>query len=77
MPTVYGGKSTAISWTKVTDPDGDSVTYQLEMATNGGSFSILYTGANLTHTTVVPYGTTSVQFRVKAIDSNGASSGYA
>lgn len=76
VPTVYGGKSTAISWTKVTDPDGDSVTYQLEMATNGGSFSILYTGANLAHTTVVPYGTTSVQFRVKAIDSNGASSGY-
>ena len=76
VPTIYGGKSTTISWSGVTDPDGDSVTYQLEMAVNGGSYTTLYSGANLSYTTSVTYGTTSVQFRLKAVDSQGASSGY-
>ena len=76
VPTVYGGKSTNISWSSVVDPDGNSVTYQLEQSINGGAFTTLYSGANLSYTTVVAYGSTSVQFRVKAIDSLGASSGY-
>lgn len=76
IPTIYGGKSLVISWTKVTDPDGDTVTYQLERATDGGGYSTIYTGTNLAYTTVVPSGTTSVQFRLKAVDSFGESSGY-
>ena len=76
VPTVYGGKSTTISWSKVTDPDGNTVTYQLEQSIGGGAFTTLYSGANLSYSTIVPYGTTSVQFRVKATDSVGASSGY-
>ena len=76
VPTVYGGKSTTISWGKVTDPDGNTVTYQLEQSVNGGSFSTIYNGSNLSHSVVIPYGTTSVQFRVKATDTAGASSGY-
>jgi hypothetical protein len=73
---VYGGKSTTISWGKVTDPDGHTVTYQLEQSLNGGEYTTLYSGANLSFTTVVPIGTTTVQFRLKAMDSFGASSGY-
>ena len=76
VPTVYGGKSTAISWSKVTDPDGQAVTYQLESSVNGGAYTILYTGVNLSFTTIIPFGSTTVQFRVKAIDSMGASSSY-
>lgn len=76
VPTVYGGKSTTISWSGVTDPDGNTVTYQLEQSIGGAAFTTLYTGSNLAYTTVVPFGATSVQFRVKATDSLGASSGY-
>ena len=76
VPTIYGGKSSTISWSKVTDPDGHTVTYQLEQSLNGGTYTTLYSGANLSFTTVVPTGSTSVQFRLKAIDSLGASSGY-
>ena len=74
--TIYGGKTTTISWSGVTDPDGNSVSYQLEQSLNGGAFTTLYNGTNLSYNTIVPYGTTNVQFRVKATDSVGASSGY-
>lgn len=76
VPTIYGGKSSTISWGKVTDPDGHTVTYQLEQSLNGGAYTSLYSGANLSFTTVVPAGSTTVQFRLKAVDSMGASSGY-
>ena len=76
VPTIYGGKAVAISWSKATDPDNDAVTYQLESSVNGGAFSTIYSGSNLSFTTIIPSGSTSVQFRVKAIDSKGASSGY-
>lgn len=76
VPTVYGGKSTTISWSGVIDPDGNTITYQLEQSIGGAAFTTLYTGSNLAYTTVVPFGTTNVQFRVKAVDSVGASSGY-
>ena len=73
--TIYGGKTTTISWSAVVDPDGDSVTYQLEQSTDGGSFNTLYRGTNLSYNVIVPYGTTSVQFRIKAMDSE-SSGGY-
>lgn len=76
VPTVYSGKSTAISWSNVVDPDGHAVTYQLESSVNGGAYTVLYSGVNLSYTTIIPVGTTTVQFRVKAMDSLGASSGY-
>ena len=76
VPTVYAGKSTAISWSNVVDPDGHSVTYQLESSVNGGAYSVLYSGVNLSYTTIIPVGTATVRFRVKATDSLGASSGY-
>lgn len=76
VPTIYGGKSSTISWGKVSDPDGHTVTYQLEQSLNGGAYTALYSGANLSFTTVVPAGSTTIQFRLKAVDSMGASSGY-
>lgn len=76
VPTVYGGKSTNISWSSVVDPDGNPVTYQLEQSVNGGTFTNIYSGTNLAHTVIIPYGSTSVRFRVRAVDSLGATSGY-
>lgn len=76
VPTVYGGKSTTISWSSVADPDGHTVTYQLENSINGATYTNIYSGTNLSHTVVIPYGSTSVKFRVRAVDSLGATSGY-
>lgn len=74
--TVYGGKSNTISWSSVVDPDGDKVTYVLECAYNGGGFSQLYSGTARTYNHFVTSGKTSIRYRVKAIDSKGASSAY-
>ena len=50
--------------------------YSLERAYDGGSFSAIYTGANLTYTDTVEYGKTTVQYRVRAYDAAGAYSTY-
>ena len=76
VSTVYGGKSTTITWGSVTDPDGEAVTYQLEQSIDGGAYTNIYTGSNLAYTTIVPFSTTSVQFRVKAISKTNVSSEY-
>ena len=74
--TIYGGKSNSISWSKVTDPDGDAVTYQLECSLNGGTYTQLYNGASTSYAHLVPFGTTSVAYRVKATDPLGETSAY-
>ena len=76
VPTLYGGKTAIISWSKVTDPDGDTVTYQLESSINGGAYTTIYSGSNLSYTSTISFGMTSVQYRVRAMDSKGATSGY-
>jgi hypothetical protein len=75
-PTIYGGKSNAISWSSVNDPDGDAVTYQLECSINGGNYSQIYSGTSTVYAHLVPFGTTSVAYRVKATDPSGATSAY-
>lgn len=76
VPTIYGGKSNTISWSSATDPDGDTVTYQLECSINGGTYSQIYSGVATTYNHLVPFGTTSVVYRVKATDAPGESSDY-
>jgi hypothetical protein len=74
--TVYGGKSNSISWSSVTDPDGDSVTYQLECSVNQGAFTEIYSGTATIYAHLVPFGSTFVAYRVKATDPSGESSAY-
>ena len=74
--TIYGGTQITISWSGVTDPDGHTVTYQLERSLNGGAYEQIYSGSNLSYITTIAKGVTSVQFRLRATDSLGASSGY-
>lgn len=76
VPTIYGGKSNAISWSNVADPDGDTVTYTLECSVNGGAYSVVYNGNSTAYAHLVPFGTTSVQYRVKATDPSNESSAY-
>ena len=77
ITTIYGGKTNSISWGKSTDPDGDVVTYQLECSTNGGEYTQIYSGSSLSYAHLVPFGTVSVRYRIKATDSLGESSAYA
>lgn len=75
--TIYGGKNNTISWSSVIDPDGDSVTYELDCVYDGGTvFTTIYKGESLSYSHPVEYGKTSVQYRVRAIDSKGGASGY-
>lgn len=74
--TIYGSKSNAISWSAVSDPDGDSVTYTLECSVGGGAYTQLYRGTSTVYAHLVPFGTTSLQYRVKATDPSNASSAY-
>lgn len=77
VPTsIYGGRSNTISWSSVTDPDGDTVTYVLEVAYDGGDFAEIYSGSATTYNHTVTFGKATVQYRVKAVDSKGAESGY-
>lgn len=74
--TICGGKSNVISWASATDPEGDALTYQLECAIDGGTYTQIYSGASTTYAHLVPFGTTTVAYRVKATDSPGKSSPY-
>ena len=73
---IYGGKSNSISWGVSTDPDGDTVTYQLECSIDGGEYAQIYSGTAVAYAHLVPFGTSTVSYRVKAIDPSGESSAY-
>ena len=73
---IYGGKSNLITWSTSIDLDGDIVTYQLECSLNGGAYTQIYNGTGTSYTHLVPFGTTSVAYRVKATDPSGESSTY-
>lgn len=74
---IHGGRNNTISWNAVTDPDGDNVTYELDCVYDGGTvFTTIYSGTSFSYSHAVEYGKTSVQYRVRAIDSKGGVSGY-
>ena len=74
--TIYGGKSNPISWTKAIDVDDDLLTYQLECSVDGGDYTTIYSGVALSYAHLVPFGTTTISYRVKSIDPYDLSSGY-
>lgn len=75
-PTIYGGKSNVISWSKSTDIDGDALTYQLECSINGGAYTQLYNGFDTSYAHLLSYGISDIRYRVKATDPLGESSAY-
>nr|WP_300129957.1 fibronectin type III domain-containing protein [uncultured Butyricicoccus sp.] len=78
MPsTVYGGKSCSVSWSKSTDEDGNLEGYIVERSYNGGSsWSQIYQGTATSTSTTIPFGTSTVMFRVCAYDTEGEKSGW-
>ena len=76
--TLYSSTPVDISWSASTDPDGDSVGYELERQLDGsGSFTQIYRGSARSYQDTIPAGThTSVIYRVRAYDSEGNYSSY-
>jgi hypothetical protein len=75
-PNIYGGKANSISWGVANDPDGDAVTYLLECSVDGGDYTEIYNGSAVAYAHLVPFGTSTVSYRVKATDPSGESSAY-
>ena len=71
--TIRGGTDVAISWAAATDADDNLDGYIVERSYNGGtSWSQIYQGRATSTTSTVPFGTTTVMFRVQAYDTAGA-----
>lgn len=74
---VKGGSTLVISWTAVSDSDGNLSGYILERSTDGGSaYTQVYKGDALTYTDTITKGWSTVMYRVKTYDSYNAQSGY-
>lgn len=75
--SIMGGTTITVKWGTSTDSDGNLEGYKVERSTNGGSsWSQIYQGSGTSTTNSVAMGTSSVMYRVKAYDSEGAESGY-
>jgi hypothetical protein len=75
--TAYDSGSVAVSWGTSTDPEGTSVSYKLERLINGtGSWAQVYAGAATSYNDTPSSSWNTVQYRVKAIDSDNVESAY-
>lgn len=72
----YSGQNISVSWGDSTDPDGDAITYILERAANGGSYSQVAATAARAFSEMVSTSWNTLQYRVKARDSYGNESAY-
>lgn len=73
---ILGGKEAAVQWGAASDPDQNLSGYVLERLVDTGAWSELYRGGLRQFTDVITMGWQTVQYRVKAYDSEGAESGY-
>ncbi|NGM16947.1 fibronectin type III domain-containing protein [Eggerthellaceae bacterium zg-893] len=74
---VLSGAAYAVEWEASADPEGDPIGYVLEKSVGGGPWERAYEGPAESYEDRVPYGSGTVQYRVKARDDNGAESGWA
>lgn len=73
---VKGGESLAVSWAAASDPDENLTGYELERKTNAADWAQVYKGDALSYTDQITKGWLSVQYRVRAVDSYNAASGW-
>lgn len=74
--TIIGGQNITVSWGSSTDADSNLSGYILERKADSGSWTQVYKGSSRSASVSITYGWNSVQFRVKAYDSQGAESAY-
>lgn len=78
--TAMGGESLTFAWKWERGPDynGDLESYIAELSTDGGSsWTVIYMGKQNNATDFIPFGTSTVIYRVKALGSEGEYSDYA
>ena len=74
--SIKAGTAFTISWGTSTDSNGNLAGYQLYRSLNNGSYTSIYTGSSTSYQDIVPIGTSSVCYRVRAYDSYNLYSGY-
>lgn len=79
VPTdVISKEPVAINWEAGTDPDGDELTYRLQRQVDGGDWSGMYEGPALSYSdATIPFGSSTVAYRVQSVDPYTATSGWA
>ena len=74
---VVTGQNLSVSWGESTDPDGDTVGYELSRSIDSGaSYEIVYSGPNRAFVDSVGRTWTKVKYRVRAFDPSNAYSDY-
>lgn len=73
--TCFSGRPLKISWGAATDPDGDSITYNLERSVNNAAYTQVTTTAALEYTeSNISKEWNTLQYRVRAYDGSDHSS---
>ncbi|MBQ2741915.1 MAG: fibronectin type III domain-containing protein [Oscillospiraceae bacterium] len=73
---IYEGENANVSWGLSTDEDGNLAGYVLEQKVNSNAWETVYTGPGRSYDVPVLHGVDTVQYRVKAYDTDNASSSY-
>lgn len=74
---VQGGRPLTISWGASSDGENNLAGYSLERQVDGGDWTAVYSGDQLSFTDSVTKGWLSVAYRVRAFDAASAYSGFA
>lgn len=61
------GKTISVAWGSSTDANGDEIFYELESSINNQSFNHISTTTSSSTNYLIPSGTTSISFRVRAV----------
>ena len=76
-PQINGGSTITVEWGPASDEEDNLEGYKVERSVDGGSsWTQIYQGSAQSTTNLVPFGTQSVMYRVKAYDTEGLESGW-
>lgn len=74
---INGGSTITVEWGTASDAEGNLEGYKVERSVDGGSaWTQIYQGTARSTTNLVPFGSDSVMYRVKAYDTEGLESGW-
>lgn len=74
---VQGGQPLAVSWGASSDGENNLAGYSLERQVDGGEWTAVYSGPELSFTDQITKGWQTVAYRVRAYDTASAYSGFA
>ncbi len=74
---INGGSTITLSWGAAADAEDNLEGYKVERSLDGGTvWTQIYQGGLTSTTNIVPFGSESVMYRVKAYDAEGLESGW-